>query len=62
LIQARAQQTSSPRWLHFDMRRATCPIFTGEGVCSPQPFHEPKGPYRSERESEKCAAGQESRH
>jgi hypothetical protein len=32
------------------------------GVCSPQPFHEPKGPDRNEREHEKCSAGQESRH
>ena len=32
------------------------------GVCSPQPLREPEGPNRNERESEKCSAGQESRH
>ena len=42
---------------------STWPVFSQvRGVCSPQPFHEPKGPDRNERESEKCSAGQESRH
>jgi len=32
------------------------------GACSSQLFHEPKCPYRNERESTKCSAGKESRH
>jgi hypothetical protein len=32
------------------------------GVCSPQPFRQPKSPDRNERENEKCSAGKEGRH